>query len=81
MNELSKLEKEKILKIIRKKEIRKKDVEEAIKLIKKTNSYQEMCRLAENFVKKTKESLKSLPGNRWNKILENIANFVIQREE
>jgi len=81
LSELSKPEKEKILKIIRKKEIKNKDIKEAIKLIKKTNSYQETCHLAENFVKKAKESLKLLPKNKWNKILENLADFVIQREK
>ena len=80
LSELSKPEKEKILKIIRKKEIKNKDIKEAIKLIKKTNSYQETCRLAESFVEKAKESLKLLPKNKWNKILENLADFVIQRE-
>ncbi len=81
LNELSKSEKEKILKIIRKKEIKNKDIKEAIKLIKKTNSYQETCYLAENFVEKAKESLKLLPENKWNKMLENLADFVIQREK
>jgi len=81
LSELSKLEKEKILKIIRKKEIKNKDIKEAIKLIKKTNSCQETCHLAESFVKKAKESLKLLPNNKWNKILENLADFVIQREK
>jgi len=81
LSELSKLEKEKILKIIRKKEIKNKDIKEAIKLIKKTNSYQETCHLADSFVKKAKESLKLLPKNKWNKMLENLADFVIQREK
>jgi len=81
LSELSKPEKEKILKIIRKKEIKNKDIKEAIKLIKKTNSYQETCHLAESFAKKAKESLKLLPKNKWNKILENLADFVIQREK
>ena len=81
LNELSKAEKEKILKIIRKKEIKNKDIKEAIKLIKKTNSYQKTCHLAESFVKKAKESLELLPKNKWNKILENLADFVVQRDK
>lgn len=81
LTELSKSNKEKLLKIIRKKEIRNKDIKEAIKLIKKTNSCQETCHLAESFVEKAKESLKLLPKNKWNKMLGSLTDFVIQREK
>lgn len=78
--ELSKLDKEKILKIIRKKEIKNKDIKEAIKLIKKTQACEKACGLAEEFSAKAKKQLKLLPQNKWNKALESLADFVIQRE-
>ncbi len=81
LSELSKPEKEKILKIIRKKEIKNKDIKETIKLIKKTKSYQLAYHLAESFAEKAKENLKDLPKNKWNKILEGLADFVVQRQK
>ncbi len=81
LNELSKSEKGKILKIIRKKEIKNKDIKEAIKLIKKTESYQKVYHLGESFVKKAKENLKVLPKNKWNRILEGLGDFVVQRQK
>ncbi len=77
---LSKLDKKKILRIIRKKEIENKDIKEAIKLIKKTDSHQKAYHLAEGFAEKAKEGLKTLPKNKWNRILENFVDFVIWRE-
>ncbi len=81
LSELSKSDKNKILRIIRKKEIKNKDIKEAIKLIKKTNAYQKTYCLAEEFAEKAKEQLKVLPQNKWNNILEEFADFVIQREK
>ncbi len=81
LTELSKSDKEKILKIIRKKEIKNKDIKEAIKLIKKTRACEKACDLAEEFSAKAKEQLKLLPQNKWNKSLENLADFVVQREK
>jgi len=79
--ELSKLDKERILKIIRKKEIKNKDIKEAIKLIKKTRAYEKAYDLAREFTAKAKKQLKLLPKNKWNKALEALADFVIQREK
>jgi geranylgeranyl diphosphate synthase type I len=81
LTELSKSGKEKILKIIRKKEIKNKDIKEAIKLIKKTRACEKACSLAEEFSAKAKEQLKLLPKNKWNKALESLADFVVQREK
>jgi len=80
LSELSKAEKEKILRIIRKKEIKNKDIKEATDLIKKSDAYQKTCNLAEDFGKKAKESLKVLPQNKWKKILENLVDFVVWRD-
>lgn len=81
LNELSKTDKNKLLQIIRKKDIKNKDIKEAIKLIKKTNSHKEAYHLAEEFVKKAKQSLEKLPQNKWNKMLEHLVDFSIQREK
>jgi geranylgeranyl diphosphate synthase type I len=80
LKELSQKEGRKILKIIRQKEIENRDIKEVIKLIEKTNIYQKSFRLAESFIKKAKESLKPLPQNKWSRILEEFADFVIQRQ-
>ena len=80
MSELSKSDKAKVLKIIRKKEIKNKDIKEAIKLIKKTHACQKACDLAEEFAVKAKKQLRLLPQNKWNKALESLADFVVQRE-
>jgi len=79
--ELSKSDKEKVLKIIRKKEVKNKDIKEAIKLIKKTQAGEKACGLAEEFSAKAKKQLKLLPQNKWNKTLEVLADFVVQREK
>ena len=81
LSELSKSDKEKLLKIIRKKEVKDKDIKEAMKLIKKTRAREKACSLAEEFAAKAKEQLKLLPQNRWNKALESLADFAVQREK
>ena len=81
LDKLPKIEKEKFLRIIRKKEIKNKDIKEVIKLIKKTDSYQKTYSLAERFAGKAKENLKILPKNKWNEALENLADFAIQRNK
>ncbi len=80
LTELSKSDEEKILKIIKKKKIKNKDIKEAIKLIKKTRAREKACNLAQEFSTKAKEQLKLLPQNKWNKALESLADFVVQRE-
>lgn len=79
--ELSRSGKEKFLRIIRKKEIRNKDIKEAMKLIKKTRAHEKACGLAEDFAAKAKEQLKLLPQNKWNKALKGLADFAVQREK
>ena len=81
LNELSKPDRERVLKIIRKKEIKNKDIKQAIKLIEKTDVWQTACNLAKEFAEKAKEQLKILPQNKWNKALEALADFVVQREK
>ncbi len=81
LRELSEIEKEKILKIMRKRKIKSRDIEEAMKLIKKTNSFQKAHRLGKDFVGKAKKNLDLLPKNDWNKILAEIADFTMERKK
>ena len=81
LKELPKIDKNKLLRIIRKKGIENKDIKEAAELIKKTKSYKNAYCLLENFVKTAKQSLKDLPQNKWNKALENLVDFVVQRKK
>ncbi len=71
----------KILKILRKKIIGDKDIKEVLKLINQTNARQKAIELAKSFVQKAKENLNSLPKNKWNNLLREIADFVIKREK
>jgi len=79
LEEFSPGNKKRLLKIIRKEKIIKKDVKEAIELIKKTNSRQRANLLGKEFIEKAKKNLEFLPQNKWNKILNNIADFVMIR--
>ncbi|MCX6759661.1 MAG: polyprenyl synthetase family protein [Candidatus Nealsonbacteria bacterium] len=80
LKELPKSEKKRVLEIMRKKEIKSQDIQGAIQLIKKTNSLQKAYRLGKSFAEKAKENLNDLPKNKWNNILNEIANFTIERK-
>lgn len=81
LKELNLAGKKKLLGILRKKKIAQEDIKEAMNLIKKTNSYQKAILLGQKFVEKAKEALRQLPQNKWNDILANLADFVIEREK
>ncbi len=72
-------DKKRFLRIIRKKEISKKELKEAIELIRKTESFSEASTLGKSFIYEAKRSLNSLPRNKWNDILRTMADFVIER--
>ena len=59
----------------------KKDLKQAVKFIKKTNSYEKASLLGKHFSEKAKQSLKSLPENKWNKVLRDLSDFVLEREK
>lgn len=79
--ELSFGDKNIILKKIRKERMKISDIKEAFRLIKKTNSYERAYQLAGRYIGKAKENLKTLPQNKWNDILNEIADFVIERKK
>lgn len=81
IEELLPIEKKKILTIFKKIEINNKDIEEVIRLINKTKAKKKACLFREKYIQKAKESLKRLPKNKWNNILNDIASFIIEREK
>jgi len=81
LKELSEKEKEKILTIIRKKKIKEKDIKQAVKLINQTNAYQKCYQFGKNFINKAKENLNFLPKNKYNNILREFADFILEREK
>lgn len=78
--ELSSDDKRKFSEIIKKDGITEEEKEEAIKLIRKTNSFSEATKLGKDYVEEAKNSLSLLPQNEWNDILSIIADFVIERK-
>ena len=81
LKEFTTKDKKRFLKIIRKENINDRDVKQAMELIKKTNSKEKADLLGKSFVKKAKKSLNSLPKNKWSNILEEFANFIVEREK
>jgi len=81
LKELSPSERKKVLVILRKKKIKDKDIKEVIKLIKETKAKERAYLLGENYIKRAKENLRFLPKNKWSKILNDIADFVIERNK
>ncbi len=79
--ELKKQDKEKIQRVLKKKRIFQKDIKETIALIQKTKALEKSFKFGAKFVNKAKLSLKSLPQNKWNKTLQDLTSFVIQREK
>jgi geranylgeranyl diphosphate synthase type I len=74
-------DKRKFLRIMRKDEMSRKDVKEAIRLIKRTESFAEASNLGKSFIYEAKRNLNLLPRNKWNNTLRTMADFVIEREK
>ncbi len=81
LKELPLSEKKKILTIFKKREIEDKDVKEVIGIINETNAEEKSNLLREKYIQKTKKSLKILPKNKWNEVLNKIADFVVERNK
>ncbi|HDJ30405.1 MAG TPA: polyprenyl synthetase family protein [bacterium] len=78
---LSQADKRRFLRILRKKEITQKDIKEAVGLIQKTESRSQASTMAKSYIYNAKRNLNLLPSNKWNRILNSIADFVIEREK
>ncbi len=79
--EFSSKEKERFLKILKKDKITEKEIEEAIKMIEKTDARKKTIECGNDFIRKAKKSLSSLPQNKWNKILFSLADGIMEREK
>jgi len=75
-------DRKKFLKIIEKKgKITDNDIKRGMKLIRKTDVHQKAYQLGRQFAKEAKKSLSLLPQNKWNKILNNLVDYVLIREK
>ena len=80
LKDLKGADKKSFCKIIYKEKISEKDAERAIALIKKTDSHKKCMKIGRSFVSKAKKELSFLPQNKWNGMLNNFADFVIERD-
>lgn len=67
--------------LAKKKKTTKRDISSAIALIRKTEAKEKAQKLAEKYINKAKKSLQFLPQNKWNNLLRELADFVIEREK
>ena len=81
LQSLSQVQRKKILKILQKKNILDKDIKEAINLIKQTSARRKAFHLGEKYAGEAKKSLEKLPQNKWNKYLNTLADFTIERKK
>ena len=81
LQSLSQAKRNKILKILQKKNILDKDIKEAIDLIKQTSARRKAFHLGEKYAEKAKKSLEKLPQNKWNRYLNTLADFTIERKK
>jgi geranylgeranyl diphosphate synthase type I len=79
--EMKKKEREKIMTIMKKPNLKESDIAEIMKYLTKTNSLKVARELEQKFINKAKESLTFLPKNKWSKILEEIINFILTRKK
>ena len=81
LKELPQLKRKKVITTLGKKKIEDEDIKEVMKIIEGTNARENAFLLADNYIQKAKESLELLPDNKWNKVLDEIADFVIERDK
>ncbi len=79
LKEFDAQDRKKFLKLLRKEKINESDIKDAVQLIEGTQSRQKALLLAKKFTEKAKNSLKHLPQNNWNRLLRDIADFVVAR--
>jgi geranylgeranyl diphosphate synthase type I len=81
LEELSSKERKNLLKIIKKKKIKNRDVEKAVGLIEKTKAQEKAYQLGKSFIEKAKKNLNLLPQNKWNSVLRELADFIMERKK
>ncbi len=78
--EFSQRERKEFSRIIRRDVISSKDVRRAMALIKRTKAKEKAINYGGMFIKKARASLKGLPKNRWNKLLADLCDMIVERE-
>lgn len=81
LKELPLLKKQKILATLRKRNITRNNIRETISLIRETKAKEKADILGQKYIERAKESLKSLPQNKWNQILSRLSDFVMTRNK
>jgi len=79
--EFSSHERKEFWQIIRKKRLRPADIKRAIYLIKKTHAKERAINYSRRLAEKAKARLKLLPKNKYNKLLGEIADLVVERQK
>jgi geranylgeranyl diphosphate synthase type I len=79
--ELSPKKRKNLLAIFKRRKVAKSDILAAISLIKETAAGEKALQLARTFCQKAKASCRILPKNSWNAALQDIAEFVIERNK
>ncbi|MBO3758050.1 MAG: polyprenyl synthetase family protein [Thermoproteota archaeon] len=80
MKEMDDESRNKFIRMISKQEVAKEEILEAIKIIKSTNAEKEVFETLNSYKVKLKETLKPLKQTEAKIILENIADFVVNRK-
>jgi geranylgeranyl diphosphate synthase type I len=80
MGEFNLKNKAKFLNILRKRKIGINDLTGAINLIDKTGAFKKAQKLEIGYIKKAKKNLSALPQNKWNKILEELVDYLADRK-
>jgi geranylgeranyl diphosphate synthase type I len=81
LKELSKGDQKKVQAIFKKEKISKSDIKKGMELIKKTNALKKSEKEGQKFINQAKKQLKFLPQNQWNKLLFDLADFVVKRRK
>ena len=82
LQELTFLKEQKSLStILKKKKIEAKDIQRALGIINKTKAREKALALEKRHIEKAKKALRELPQGKWNKLLFNIADFVVERNK
>jgi len=81
LQDLSFRDGQKLLAVLKKNKIGKKDIKKAFKIIEKTKAKQKSLVLEKKYAKKAKESLQGLAPGKWRDFLVQLADFVVERNK
>ena len=81
LKEMHQEDKKTVLNVMAKTRINKRDVEKIMKLISQTKAKEKALKLRQEYYNKAKKYLNVLPRNQYNRTLENLAEFVVERKK